>query len=348
MNQTAAYTFAALRGMQSGATCYTVVLPLGLVPRILSIEDSSLSPDQRVQRALNRSRVPAIAQYLIDNPRTWILPALVASVNSSVTYRRSEACRDIGELTIPMDARILVNDGQHRWAGIALALRKDAEAKARHQQGLAQDSITVLLYVDAGLERSQQLFADLNFNGAKPSKSLGVLYNHRDQASELARQLATTNPTFAGLVEMEKAAIGKTSDKLFTIGAIHSATSKLLNLGRKAVPTEAQVEKAHEFWTAVGETIPEWVLVRTGSTTPAEVRAEYVTGHAVLLEALGEMGSSFKGYFDLAPLANVNWRRSDPAWDGLCMVAGVMAKTSAHVTATANYLRSAVGLEDAR
>ena len=76
-----------------------------------------------------------------------------------------------------MSARFLINDGQHRRAAIESALRDRPE--------LAEETISVIFFVDAGLRRSQQIFADLNRHVVRPPKSLSVLYDHRDPMTEL-------------------------------------------------------------------------------------------------------------------------------------------------------------------
>ena len=125
-----------------------------------------------------------------------------------------------------MDAQILINDGQHRRKAIEEALRENPD--------LGQDNIPVLFFIDEGLTRSQQMFADLNKYAVKPSPSLGTLYDHRDESSELARELATKVKPFIGLTEMEKSNISPKSNKLFTLSSIKQSTRALLSKGPKS------------------------------------------------------------------------------------------------------------------
>ncbi len=48
---------------------------------------------------------------------------------------------------------------------------------------------SVVLFMDAGFERSQQMFADLNKHAVRPTRSLGVLYDHRDPLSKRSAEL---------------------------------------------------------------------------------------------------------------------------------------------------------------
>lgn len=332
------YEFAAIRGLQAGRSFWTIQCPLKLVGRILTGDDEELAPELRAQRTLNPSRVPGIAAYLTSNTRDYVLPPIIVSIGASVIFSSLEGCRDLGTLRIPMEAPLLINDGQHRRAAIVRALKERPE--------LGDETIPVVLYVDAGLERSQQMFADLNQHGAKPAKSLNVLYDHRDGLAGLARDLAVNNSTFRGLTEMERPSIGKASRKLFTIGAIHDATRALLGLGRKGQPTEAQAKLAHRWWSEVGACIPEWDSLRQllgGGPTAAELRETKVHAHAVILQALGVVGATLTAEnsewaHSLYALEEVDWSRSAPHWDGRCVVNGTMQKSSACVAATAAYL----------
>lgn len=338
---TMAYSFAALRGQQAGRAFYTISCPLSLVPRILSQDDDTLPPDSRRQRQLNTSRIPAIARYLVQNSQNYVLPALVASIDAEVRYTPFEQSRDLGTLEVPMDATILVNDGQHRLAAITRALKEN--------RTLGEDTVTVILFVDRGLEASQQMFADLNFHSAKPSKSLAVVYDHRNEGFKMARNLANETP-FRGLVEFEKSSIAKSSGRLFTITAIDQATRVLLGLGTRDVPTSEQCELAWNFWIQVGESIPDWEAALQGTIPASELRQSKVHAHAVVLEAIGTAGSHLLATYPdhwmgkTAALSSIDWSRSNPVWEGKCMIGGVMQKNSACVIATADYLLQAMGV----
>lgn len=49
--------------------------------------------------------------------------------------------RNLGKLSIPMDAKIIINDGQHRRAAIEEALKENP--------ALGDESIAVVFFVDA-------------------------------------------------------------------------------------------------------------------------------------------------------------------------------------------------------
>src|SRR5204862_6157632 len=110
--------------------------------------------------------------------------ALTASVDGVVQFEPlgpEEAERSLGRLRIPMSAKFVINDGQHRRAGIEAALRENPD--------LGDETIAVVFFLDRGLKRCQQMFADLNRYAVRPTRSLSVLYDHRDRHADLAKKL---------------------------------------------------------------------------------------------------------------------------------------------------------------
>ena len=98
-----------------------------------------------VPSVLNRNRVPEIAQYLVENRKSYIVSALTASVDASVSFEpfaESGAASSMGTLNVPMDATLLINDGQHRRAAIEEAIKENPELKS--------DNVPVLFFIDKG------------------------------------------------------------------------------------------------------------------------------------------------------------------------------------------------------
>ena len=166
------YTFPALRGIQAGREYYVAMCPLKLLPKIFLFDEAPIPPELRAQRTLNRTRVPEIARYILESRHNYAFSAITASIDGEVRFEPAEmddGTSDAGRLIVPMSARFVINDGQHRRAAVESALEKDPE--------LGEETIAIVFYLDAGLQRSQQLFADLNKHAVRPSKSLGVLYD---------------------------------------------------------------------------------------------------------------------------------------------------------------------------
>lgn len=224
MAENFSYVFPAIRGVQAGREYYVSMCPLRLLPRLFSFDEEELVPELRAQRTLNRARVPDISRYIIENKASYTFSAITVSIDGTIRFDPvgpdGPANFRMGALTVSMDAKFIVNDGQHRRAAIVHALEAAPE--------LGEETIAVVFFLDRGLERCQQMFADLNRYAVKPSASLGILYDHRSAAASLARHLSLTSSVFKNLIETERSSLSPRSRKLFTLSAVNFATSELL------------------------------------------------------------------------------------------------------------------------
>jgi len=165
--------FTAIRGVQAGSAYYVIMVPLKVVPRLFKFDDEAMPAELRAQRVLNKARVPAIANYITNNPTEYILSSLCASIDGEIAFEAAAQdgpLRKVGQLRIDMGATILINDGQHRRAAI--------EDAVRERPTMGDETISVVVFADRGLKRSQQMFADLNIHAVRPTKSIKLLYDH--------------------------------------------------------------------------------------------------------------------------------------------------------------------------
>lgn len=339
------HQFPAVRGIQAGREYYVVMCPLKLVSRLFVFDDEEVPADMRAQRILNKSRVPDITRYLVGNQQDYVLSSITACIDGDAEFEpivTKGAQRNLGLLRIDMGSRIVINDGQHRRAAIAEAIKQCPK--------LADESISVVLYMDAGLKRSQQWFADLNKHAVRPSRSIGILYDGREPMSQLCRDLIQDVPIFSnGLTELEKTSISNRSTKLFTLSAIHQATSELLNKRKNEPISSEEAEMAIAYWTFLGEAIDEWRAVLRDEMKTSALRDNYVHAHGVALQAIGIVGQmvtrrSDHWESDLRGIAQIDWLRSNPMWHGSAIVQGKMSKSTESVTMTAIIIKRKLGL----
>jgi DNA sulfur modification protein DndB len=337
--------FPVIRGIQSGREYYVTMVPLRLVAESFLFDGASLPAELRAQRVLNRARVPEIARYILANPKGYTFSALTASIDRRVNFTPlTEYDREgrVGFISVPIEARFLINDGQHRKAAIEQAIKTNPV--------LGYETIAVVLYIDAGLRRSQQMFADLNKYAVRPTKSLGVLYDHRDPVSELVRKLIVETPLFKDRIEKERTTISHRSKELFTLSAVYQATRALL--GKKKFENVSDEERrlAYEYWNEMAKHIPEWKMLLEGRVTSAELRKEYVHSHGVVLHALGTAGNSLVSRYPddwknhLTKLEEIDWTRENSEWEGRSMSGGRLSKSFVNVILTTNYLKKTLGL----
>jgi len=316
-----------------------------LLPKLFLFDEEEIIPELRAQRQLNKARVPELSRYITDNYDNYVFSAITVSIDAAVNFEQimmeGDAGR-IGLLHIPMSARFIINDGQHRRAAIDRALRERPE--------LGDESIAVVFFLDIGLARCQQMFADLNRYSIRPSKSLSILYDYRDETARLAKALIAKSRIFRDLVELEKTSLSARSRRLFTLSAIYHATDELLNGMRETEPHES-AEFALSFWETVAGHIKEWERVRCGELSAGEVRADFIHSHGVVLQALARAGRALIEHYPkqwqkkLALIKTIDWRRSNSKlWEGRALLGGQVSKAHQNVILTANAIKNHLGL----
>ena len=341
------HSFPAVRGSQAGRDFYIAMCPMALIPKLFIFDEEEIPPELRAQRTLNKNRIPEISRYLADNQDNYVISAITASVDKTVSFKsdgESGFTQNLGILEIPMDAKLLINDGQHRRAAIESAIQENPALKT--------DNVPVIFFIDKGLSRSQQIFADLNKHAIRPSESLSTLYDQRDQSSELARYVAMSVDGFKGMTEMEKSSISNRSSKLFTLSSIKHASRALLRKGRNDPITHDEMSLAADFWTGVVENMTDWGEAKQKKILASELRQTCVHAHGVVLSAIGHMGAELlSSYPDdwfvyLPKLKTIDWSRSNSDfWEGRAMVLGRMSASRNNVLLTSNALKVHLGLQ---
>ena len=340
------YTFPAIRGIQANREYYTTMCSLRLIPKLFLFDEEELPVEFRAQRILNKGRIPQISKYLIDNVTDYVFSSITASIDGDVEFvpYGDSSKNKIGELKIPMSSKIIINDGQHRRAAIEQALKERPE--------IGSDTISVVFFIDGGLKRSQQMFADLNQHAVRPTKSLGILYDHRDPFSRFNMKMISSVPIFKDRVELEKISISNRSLKFFTLSSIYQANRALLGKTKiNETVGEDEYKLAMEFWTVLSENIPEWKLLILHKVTADELRRDYIHAHGVALHAMGLAGHSllekhprdWKKY--LKNLESIDWSRTNSkTWEGRATIGGVVSKARTNLMLTANYLKKVLDL----
>ena len=337
-----AVSFPAMRGQQAAREFFVIMCPLRYLPRLFMFDETDVPPQLRAQRALNKSRLPGLVEYLLDNRDDYVFSALTASVDGGMTFEAYDGGTHgdrLGVLHIAMDSRFLINDGQHRRAAIEEAMKADPT--------LGDETIPIVIFSDEGLDRSQQMFADLNRHAVRPAKSIGVLYDHRDDDSGIARLLVIDSDFYRSVVEMERSTLSPRSRKLFTLSALYGATQSLLT-GLQFTNIAEAADIARAYWEMVADQIPEWQAVRKGNMSAGEVRQDFIHSHGIALAAMGRVGntllceSSNSESWEphVSKLSTIDWSRANSGlWEGRAMLGGRVSKASMNVALTTNALR---------
>lgn len=339
----------AIRGQMGGREYFTISMKVKTVPRFFEFQNyQALEPEQRAQRVLNKQRVPSIRDYLLNNPDSYVFSSITASyqlpdgVDPNTLFQPFEDGADIGILHLPMEADLLINDGQHRRAGIAAALEEDPT--------IGEDSISVVLFPFEDNDRAQQMFSDLNRTAQPTTKSLNILYDHRDRLSNITMTLTTAVDVFNGRVDKERASLSKRSPALITLGSLHDGTKELLGEVTDERFAEQQ-DLAIAFWQMVGASIDAWVDVAAEHLTGPQARERTISTHAVTLRAIGSAGRTLISQLpdDWASrlkevFSATDWSRTNPEWDGVVVTDGDVLNRRQNQRDLAELLRVKLGV----
>ena len=124
----AKFSFPAVKGIQANMEYYVTMVPLDCIPKLFTFSDENMPPEVRSQRTLNKSRIPEMCNYILQNPTSYVFSALTASIDGEVCFDPASPDNStVGTLSIAMSAKLLINDGQHRKAAIEAALKKTKE-----------------------------------------------------------------------------------------------------------------------------------------------------------------------------------------------------------------------------
>lgn len=330
----ACFSFQAVKGIQANKEYFISMVPLSTIPKLFVFNDEELAPEMRAQRKLNKGRIPEMRDYIINNPNSYVFSSITVSVDSEIVF--TPVSKDnlyMGTISIPLDAKFLINDGQHRKAAIEAALKINPMLKYEH--------ISVVFYHDLGLKKSQQMFSDLNRYAIRPTKSLNILYDDRDWLSIVIRTMVQEKFYFKDLVELEKTSISNRAKQLFTLSAIYHGSKSLT----KDIDFEKSdlAELVYEYWDFIYNHVEQWQNVVNKISKAADVRKDYLCSQGVTLQALGMatnrlIKSNPEDWKEkLNIISKIDWNKQSPEWKGLVVVNDKVVSSKTTEAALAQY-----------
>ena len=333
------YRFPVVKGIQAKREYYIAMIPLKMIPKLFPQDGEYVPPEYRAQRKLNESRIPVISKYILSNRENYVFSALAASIDGDFKFCPSEY-PDVGVLEISMDAKLLINDGQHRKAAILEAISED--------ETLLNETISVVFFEDQGLERSQQMFTDLNKHAVKTSNSIAELYDSRDPLAVVNRNVISKIKFLNAFTDKEKDILGKYSSNLFTLSTFYNANKRII---RTAEVTPEVESFLYKYWNCICKNILPWQDLSNRQISKVDLRENYIVTQAVIIQVLGRLGNFFFLNPDypfektLRKLKEVNWRRDCGDWAMRTIRAnGRMINNEEAITLTCNVLKRYLGI----
>lgn len=360
--------FEAARGRQGDQDFFVTSMRLGEVAKNVGFVERELgegaeqSPDNMRQRKLNLKRVrEEMRPYLTQNPDHFF-GALVVEVirpgeaTHQIRFVPSAENPDFGRIYLEGTEDLQALDGQHRLKAIQLALQERPE--------LARESIAVLFLPHRSIQRSQQLFSDLNRYAKTPSKTLSLLFEHREFEARVAKVWARSSRAFGdGRTNLETTSLVAKAKHLITLSVLYECTRELIGKDydkktwdRERLEAEAERvgRQLAEWWDeSVIAALPDIESAISGEIKPLTLRERYVYAHSVGWRAIARAVRAAKDQRShnwkdvvLNGLRAIDWgigNRQD--WEGSALVAGSMANRRQNIVRAGTVIKLKLGLD---
>lgn len=302
------YQFPAVKGFQAGNEYYICMVPLGLLNKIFITNNEDVDPAYRAQRRLNQARIPEIRDYILNHRDRYVFSALAASIDGGMDFIPCSESDRVGVLQVDMAASFLINDGQHRRAAIEAALIED--------ETLKDETISIVFYKDKGLQRSQQMFTDLNKHAVTTSKSLNTLYDLDDPTAIITKNVINKISFLRKYTDKERDNLSKFSSNLFTLNTFFTANKRITKL--IGVGDDAE-KKILTYWQTVVSNMNEWNEMDVGELSKKSLREDYIITQGLIILAFGRLcefycnNSSININESLKGLRKIDWLRNNEA-----------------------------------
>lgn len=199
--------------------------------------------DDRVIKDANRpltaSHAKKIQEYLEHRP-DWLLGTMMLGITPDaiefLPYQDNDDSGPLalGELRVKADHRNAMKmfDGQHRRRAIKDALRLLKSANRDDKiRSLEEASIPIMLYAEGNIDDLRQMFTDASKTKTIERNTV-TQFDRRDAFNLAALWLEENSGLLAGRVEMERASVARTSERIIAVNQL-AATLKTLAVGHK-------------------------------------------------------------------------------------------------------------------
>ncbi|MCG7344780.1 DNA sulfur modification protein DndB [Sporosarcina sp. ACRSL] len=317
-------SFKGSKGRQFGRDTYVTMIPFNNLENFFKV-----FPE--VQRKLNKARVKSIAKYIldgIDKKRLTFLSAITVTCKNEIQYNEDESTIDVDISTV-----FSINDGQHRYEGIKLAIENlqdkiqkstnnnEIEILKQKLNTLGNMTIPVVIFTGIDQKGEQQLFHDLNLLAGKPNKSIALNFDSSDQYSKLAKDLAKNNEQLLRLeVETEKTQIRGNKGKLMVLSTLRNMLCYIITGANKDKDGKLDIETYTEYRNTLDEILN---LLFEVLPEDASNRDRYIIGTAATLQGIGKylneviyVQNNLDWQSEVKKLGTIDWSHSSSVWEG--------------------------------
>ncbi|CAN7457690.1 DNA sulfur modification protein DndB [Paenibacillus sp. LjRoot56] len=316
--------FPGSTGNQFGRRMYTTAMPFKVVEDILSVYPE-------VQRKLNKPRAKKISDYILKglNKRNFcFLSAITATTRGIIEYDSTS-----NQLLLDYGDKLSVNDGQHRFEGIKMALNtvrkelietRDKESKKAIKEKLEyleKMCISVVIFDDMDEVHEQQLFHDLNLLASKPPKSVSLKYDSSDLYNLMARELKDENDYLEQFgVDTERTILNEKHEELMVLSTLRNTIAYII-VGNDGKDKGNSLENPEIYETRKEEVSQILNEIFEALPTDCNDRTKYILGTAATIQGIGKFINHLKKNNlniseHIARLEEINWSPQNPIWDG--------------------------------
>lgn len=225
------------RFRQGGRDVYYFALNLetldGLLPQ--RVEDSVV---REANRRLTPSHAKGIQEYL-DEENEWLLGSLMLGIAPDAVEfdHYEEENPNFGELRIRTNRvnTMRIFDGQHRRRAIqdVLADLSDDGGRTDKLDSLRKASTTIVMYAEDDVKILRQMFVDASQTKRIEGNTI-TRFDQRDAFNLVAVRLASDSRLLKGRVEMERASVSRSSQRLLAINQLAATLKNLeVDYGRR-------------------------------------------------------------------------------------------------------------------
>lgn len=205
----------ALRGEMGDWVYYSALMPLAEVAKRIRFADeihpTTTTLSDLLQRSINKGRGKEIADYLLTENQRLFNSLVVAVYGGQPEWFAFDNLRakgsgikvddispaaksSVGFLSLSGEEHLYALDGQHRLAGIRLAVERKME--------LSEEEVSVIFVAHKntsdGMRRTRRLFTTLNKRAKPVTKGEIITLDEDDAMAITARRLVTENSMFNG------------------------------------------------------------------------------------------------------------------------------------------------------
>jgi DGQHR domain len=328
--------FYATRYKQGGRTVYSLDLSLIQLQALVAKPDPATPMPGN--RAIRLNHALSFARYLREN-EDWVSPALILRAPGVFEFDLIAEVEgsQFGIASIPRLAasEIHILDGQHRILGVYLAdqqigteldkarsalsnaRRVDPESPAvegaqrqieslAHERGrLANERISLQIYVEENLVKLRQMFFDIADNAQGIPGSVKSIFDTRKVVNR-ALEPVMEHPLLEGRVETNSDRVGRGSEKLMSAKHVTDLIRTLTvgqegRIGRRleAELSEAEMsQKTKEFFDTITDSFPQMHAIMSGRLSTDKLRRTSLLGSILMLRVLAGV------YFELVSRNN--------------------------------------------